>query len=341
MSEPSSRASEPPLALTMGEPAGIGGEIALKAWLRPDRPAFFVLDDAERLRALAAALALPVPIAAIGDAAEALAVFPTALPVLHRPLPAPVTPGVPALATAQAVLDAIADAVRLVQRGEAAAVVTNPIHKKILYAAGFAFPGHTEYLADLAGTTTAPVMMLASPMLRVVPVTIHVPLRHAIESLTPEAIVHAARVTHAALRRDFGIARPRLAVAGLNPHAGEEGTIGWEDETIVAPAVAELRAAGLDARGPVPADTLFSARSRATYDAAVCLYHDQALIPLKALDFDGGVNVTLGLPFVRASPDHGTALDIAGRGVASADSLIAALTLAAALARRRRAGAAP
>lgn len=331
--------SEPPLALTMGEPAGIGGEIALKAWLRPDRPPFFVIDDADRLRALASSLGLAVPVAPIASPAEATAVFGHALPVLHRPLPAPVTPGTPSLATAPSVLSAIADAVRLARAGEAAAVVTNPIHKKILYAAGFAFPGHTEYLADLAAMTTAPVMMLASPLLRVVPVTIHVSLRHALDRLNTEAIVHAAAVTHAALVRDFGIARPRLVVAGLNPHAGEEGTIGEEDEAIVAPAVARLRARGIDARGPLPADTLFSARARATYDAAVCMYHDQALIPLKALDFDGGVNVTLGLPFVRTSPDHGTALDIAGQGVASADSLIAALSLAGRLAERRRAAA--
>ena len=221
------------------------------------------------------------------------------------------------------------------RNGQAAALVTNPIHKDSLYRAGFPHPGHTEYLAELAGTGEAPIMMLACPVLRVVPVTIHLPLRRAIESLSAAAVVHAGRVTDAALRRDFGIASPVLAFAGLNPHAGEAGGLGREEIEIIEPALAELREVGIDARGPLPADTMFHAEARRSYDAALCMYHDQALIPIKTLDFYGGVNVTLGLPFVRTSPDHGTAFDIAGRGVARADSLIAALRLAAQMAARR------
>jgi len=239
-------------------------------------------------------------------------------------------------ASAPAVLESIERAVSLTRQGRAAAVVTNPVHKANLYAAGFAFPGHTEYLAHLAGVRRV-VMMLASPELRVVPVTVHVPLRRVPELLTGELIEATALVVEEALRRDFGIARPRLAVAGLNPHAGEGGTLGEEDGRVIAPAVARLRERGLDVRGPLPADTMFHAEARRGYDAALCMYHDQALIPLKALDFDRGVNVTLGLPFVRTSPDHGTALDIAGRGVARPDSLVAAIATAAELSGRRAA----
>ncbi len=220
--------------------------------------------------------------------------------------------------------------------GRAAALVTNPINKDALYRAGFRHPGHTEYLAELAGAGSSAVMMLASPQLRVVPVTIHLPLRQAIEQLTSATIVHAGRIAHRALVRDFAIATPVLAVAGLNPHAGEAGGLGREDIEIVAPAIAELRDAGIDARGPLAADTMFHAAARRGYDAALCMYHDQALIPIKTIDFDGAVNVTLGLPFIRTSPDHGTAFDIAGRGVARPDSLIAALKLAAQMAARRR-----
>ncbi|WP_035683583.1 4-hydroxythreonine-4-phosphate dehydrogenase PdxA, partial [Azospirillum brasilense] len=218
---------------------------------------------------------------------------------------------------------------------EASAVVTNPIQKSALYAAGFRHPGHTEYLAHLAGLTEEPVMMLAAQDLRVVPVTIHVSVRDAVPLVTRQAILHAGRVTAAALTRDFGIARPRLAVAALNPHAGEGGAMGREEIDVIAPAVADLRAEGIDAVGPKPADTLFHAAARRGYDAALCMYHDQALIPLKTIDFDTGVNITLGLPFVRTSPDHGTALDIAGTGKAGASSLIAALTTAEAMAARR------
>ncbi len=330
----------PPLAVTMGEPAGIGGEITLMAWLRRGEglPGFFVIDDANRLTALAHAMTLPVPIRRIDAPGETAGIFAEALPVLHRPLARPAQAGRLDPANAPAVIAAVEEAVRLVQAGAAAAVVTNPIHKKALYAAGFAFPGHTEFLAALTGCS-AVVMMLAIPGLRVVPVTVHLSLRRAIAALDASAIVATAKIVDDALRRDFGLTRPRLRIAGLNPHAGEDGALGCEDAAIVAPAVAALKAAGIDADGPVPPDALFTPRARAGYDAAICMYHDQALIPLKALDVDHGVNITLGLPIVRTSPDHGTALDVAGTGVASPTSLMAALSTAAALARRRAAAA--
>jgi len=325
-----------PLALTMGEPAGIGGEITLKAWLRRStktRP-FVTIDDADRLRRLAADLDLSVPIHVVEAVEEARAVFADALPVIHHPLPAPVSPGRVNPANAPAVIAAIETAVAFTTSGRAAAVVTNPIHKKALYDAGFPFPGHTEFLAALSETAT-PVMMLAGPTLRVVPVTIHVSLRTALASLDTRLIVETAEIAHDSLRRRFAIEHPRLAVAGLNPHAGEDGELGSEEAELISPAIEALRSRGMDAFGPVPPDTLFSPLSRPTFDAAICMYHDQALIPLKALDFDKGVNVTLGLPFVRTSPDHGTALDIAGTGQASETSLLAALELAAAMTERR------
>ncbi|HYD32332.1 MAG TPA: 4-hydroxythreonine-4-phosphate dehydrogenase PdxA [Azospirillaceae bacterium] len=318
-----------PIALTMGEPAGIGGEIALKAWVgRHDHavPPFFLIDQPSRLERLGPS----VPLKAIANPVEALEVFSTALPVLPVDLPVAVEPGRPDPANGGAVIAAIDRAVALVQAGEAAAVVTNPIQKSALYQAGFRHPGHTEYLAHLAGLPEdGVVMMLAGGGLRVVPVTIHLALKDAVAALTTEAIIHAGRVTAQALRTDFGIAHPRLAVAALNPHAGESGTMGREEIDIIAPAVITLMAEGIDATGPKPADTLFHATARAGYDAVLCMYHDQALIPLKTIDFDTGVNVTLGLPFVRTSPDHGTALDIAGTGRASSSSLIAALIMAA------------
>ena len=324
----------PPLALTMGEPAGIGGEIAVGAWhaLRRTGPAFFLIDDAERLSG--------APIRRIAAPEDAAAVFAEALPVLHRPLARPAVPGRLDPANAPAVIAAIDTAVALSLAGRAAGVVTNPIQKSALYAAGFAHPGHTEYLFALAGDGAAPgsgpVMLLACPELRVVPVTIHEPLKQAIARLTTGMIVEVARLTAAGLRQDFGIAAPRLAIAGLNPHAGEDGTLGTEDRDIVAPAVAALRAAGIDARGPIPPDTMFTAKARPGYDVALGLYHDQALIPIKTLDVAGGVNVTLGLRIVRTSPDHGTALDIAGTGQADPGSLIAAIRLAAEIATNRR-----
>jgi 4-hydroxythreonine-4-phosphate dehydrogenase len=323
----------------MGEPAGIGGEITVMAWLRRAEalPPFFVIDDADRLERLAGSLGLPVPVRRIEQPADAAPVFAGALPVLHRPLPCAPVAGRLDPANARAVITAIEEAVALVRTGEAAAVVTNPIHKKALYGAGFAFPGHTEFLAALAGGSARAVMMLAIPGLRVVPVTVHVPLRVAIASIDAAMIRATAEAVDAALRRDFAIPKPRLKIAGLNPHAGEDGALGEEDAAIVAPAAAALRAAGIDADGPVPPDALFTPRARDGYDAAICLYHDQALIPLKALDVDHGVNITLGLPFVRTSPDHGTAIDIAGTGVASPTSLMAALTTAAGLARNRAA----
>ncbi len=323
----------------MGEPAGIGGEIALKAWLRRAEglPVFAAVDDPERLAALAAALGLAVPVRAIAAPKEAAAAFAEALPVLPQPLPAPAVPGRPSAATAAAVIASIERAARLALAGEAAAIVTNPIQKKPLYDAGFAHPGHTEFLGALAELEAPPAMMLAAAELRVVPVTIHLPLAEVPKVLATAEIVRIGKIAAAALERDFGVARPRLAVAGLNPHAGESGSMGDEDETIVAPAVDALNGAGIDAVGPLPADTMFHAAARARYDAALCMYHDQALIPIKTLAFDRAVNVTLGLPFIRTSPDHGTALDIAGKGVASPESLIAALALAAAMARCRAA----
>ncbi|WP_149536353.1 4-hydroxythreonine-4-phosphate dehydrogenase PdxA [Siccirubricoccus phaeus] len=323
------RPSDCPLALTMGEPAGIGSEIAVGAWaaLRGTGPAFFLIGDAACIPG--------VPTQRIAAPEEAATVFPTALPVLHRPLPRPVIPGQIDPANAPAVIASIDEAVALAKAGRAGGVVTNPIQKSALYAAGFRHPGHTEYLAEIAGTGVPPIMLLACPELRVVPVTIHEPLKQAIARLTPGLIIETARLTAAGLRRDFGIAAPRLAIAGLNPHAGEGGTLGTEDREIVAPAVAALRAEGIDARGPVPPDTMFTAKARPGYDVALGLYHDQALIPIKTLDMAGGVNVTLGLAIVRTSPDHGTALDIAGQGKADPASLIAALRLAAEIARKR------
>ncbi len=331
-----------PLAVTMGEPAGIGGDVTLMAWRarQAERlPAFFVIDDADRMVALASRLGLAVPIARIESPAEAVSVFERALPVLHRPLGRTVQPGHPDPACGAAVIAAIEEAVKLARAGRTAAVVTNPIHKKALYDVGFAFPGHTEFLAALAGGVRV-AMMLASEQLRVVPVTIHLALRQAIADLTTDEIVAVGRLTVEALVRDFAIAAPRIAVAGLNPHAGEGGAMGDEDARIVAPAVTALRAAGIAATGPLPPDTMFSPAARGTYDAALCMYHDQALIPLKTLDFDGGVNVTLGLPFVRTSPDHGTAFDIAGTGRARPASLIAALRLAGEIGARRQAAVA-
>jgi 4-hydroxythreonine-4-phosphate dehydrogenase len=326
-----------PLALTMGEPAGIGGEIALQAWLRRAEgvPPFYLIDDPGRLKRLPQTLGWPVDVRTIAEPSHVPAVFAESLPVVPIGGTPLAEPGKPDPADAKLVIRAIEAAVADVRAGRAAALVTNPINKDALYRAGFRHPGHTEYLAELAGSSEPAVMMLAGPQLRVVPVTIHLALRDAIGALSSEAIVHAGRVTDAALRRDFAIAAPVIAIAGLNPHAGEAGGLGREDIDIVAPAVAALREAGIDARGPLAADTMFHAEARRGYDAALCMYHDQALIPVKTLDFDGAVNVTLGLPFIRTSPDHGTAFDIAGQGVARPDSLIAALKLAASMAARR------
>ncbi|MBN8873537.1 MAG: 4-hydroxythreonine-4-phosphate dehydrogenase PdxA [Rhodospirillales bacterium] len=324
-----------PLALTMGDPAGIGGELTLRAWaaLRQTGPAFVALDDPARLRALATRLGLDVPIRVV-DSADA-AGFAEALPVLPVPLAAEPVPGKPDPANAAAVVASIERATALARGGKVGAVVTNPINKAALYQAGFSYPGHTEFLAALTGATGQQIMMLASPLLRVVPVTVHASLRESIAMLSTGMIVAAARTTAAALRRDFGIAAPRLAVAGLNPHAGEQGALGTDEQTMIAPALELLRGDGLDVSGPWPPDTMFTRTARARYDVAICMYHDQALIPLKTLDMDNGVNVTLGLPIVRTSPDHGTAYDIAGQGIADPCSLLAALRLAGELAARR------
>ncbi len=336
-SEAKSGGTMPPIALTMGEPAGVGGETTLMAWLRhrQNLPCFFAIDDVDRLSNTARALGLSVPMTTIDNPEGATGVFGDALPVLHRPLAVAVTPGKPDPANAKAVCDAIELAVDMVRTGRASAIVTNPIQKGTLYAAGFSHPGHTEYLAALAESPTPPVMMLLNDELRVVPVTIHVSLATVIEALDTPSIVETSTITAEALKSDFGIARPRLAMAGLNPHAGEDGAMGNEEITIIRPAIEALRKRGIDVIGPLPPDTMFTPRARPTYDTAICMYHDQGLIPLKALDFDGGINATLGLPFVRTSPDHGTALDIAGTGVANPGSLIAALKLADQLARRR------
>lgn len=327
-----------PIALTMGEPAGIGGEISLKAWARRREqalPPFFVIDDPERLKALSARLGWSVPITIIHSPDQTLGVFDDGLPVLSLGPLKSIVPGQPDPATAKDVERSIRMAVEFAQNGAISAVVTNPIHKHVMHQGGFKYPGHTEFLADLLDVRNQEVMMLACEQLRVVPLTIHISLQDAIRALKTELIVSVTQTTAQALTRDFGIANPRLAIAGLNPHAGEDGDMGSEDFSIIAPAIAQLRAQGHNVAGPLPPDTMFHAQARTTYDAAICMYHDQALIPIKTLDFDGGVNVTLGLPIVRTSPDHGTAFALAGTGTASERSLIAALRMAAEIARNR------
>jgi 4-hydroxythreonine-4-phosphate dehydrogenase len=326
-----------PLALTSGEPAGIGPDITIKAWLRRNElklPAFYLLGDRDFLAHRAKTLGLNLTFADV-CAEEAIAAFADALPVVATGHVATARPGRPDHTSADAAMASIRQAVADVIKGRAGAVVTNPIAKSVLYRAGFRHPGHTEFLAELAasgGPAPQPVMMLWSPALVVVPVTIHLSLRAAIAQLSSELIVSTARIVVADLKTRFGIASPRLAVSGLNPHAGEDGSLGEEDRSIVAPAVETLRGEGIDIRGPLPADTMFHAAARKTYDCAICMYHDQALIPVKTLAFDEAVNVTLGLPFIRTSPDHGTAFDIAGTGKADPSSLIAALRLAARIA---------
>jgi 4-hydroxythreonine-4-phosphate dehydrogenase len=326
-----------PLALTSGEPAGIGPDIALKAWLRREElklPPFYLLGDGGFLAERAKTLGLEVKFADV-DVADATETFAKALPVVATGHRASARPGRPDDSSAGAALASIRQAVGDVMAGRASAVVTNPIAKSVLYHAGFQHPGHTEFLAELAATgghTPQPVMMLWSPTLAVVPVTIHLSLRDAIARLSSDLIVTTARIAATSLKARFGIANPRLAVSGLNPHAGEDGSLGTEDLTIVTPAVDILRNEGMDVRGPLPADTMFHDAARSNYDCAICMYHDQALIPVKTLAFADAVNVTLGLPFIRTSPDHGTAFDIAGTGRADPSSLIAALRLAARMA---------
>ncbi len=325
------------LALTIGEPAGIGPDITLAAWQQRRElslPPFYLLAEPQFLIRRAKALGLEVPVAVV-EPFRAAETFATALPVVAIGREITAEPAHPDASSAPAAIEAIRRAVADVLKGAAAAVVTNPVAKNVLYQAGFAEPGHTEFLAklteEMTGVGAHPVMLLWSPELAVVPVTIHLPLKDVPKRLTADLLVETGRIVARDFNTRFGIKHPRLAFAGLNPHAGEEGGLGAEDKAVVAPAVECLRNEGIDARGPLPADTMFHAAARATYDVALCMYHDQALIPIKTLAFDTAVNVTLGLPFVRTSPDHGTAFDIAGTGRANPSSLVAALRLAARL----------
>ncbi len=328
-----------PIALTIGEPGGIGPDITQKAWLalrRDSGLAFFVLGDAAFLSERFARLGNGIPIRRIAKPGEALSVFAEALPIVDMPFSARPKIGRFIAATAATVIRSIDRAVELALGDEIAAMVTNPIQKEALYAAGFAHQGHTDYLAHLAerhGQAAEPVMMLCAGDLRAIPVTVHIALAEVPRQLTSDLIVRQARVVARDLKRRFGIAEPRLAMTGLNPHAGENGAMGREEQTIIAPALAALRGEGLAVQGPLPADTAFHEEARARYDAILCMYHDQALIPVKTLDFHGGVNCTLGLPFIRTSPDHGTALGLAGTGEANPRSLIAAIRLAGDIAR--------
>nr|WP_246504985.1 4-hydroxythreonine-4-phosphate dehydrogenase PdxA [Microvirga antarctica] len=326
--------------MTQGDPAGIGPELTLRAWMeRLDLgiAPFAVLTDPDYIASVARSFGWNIPVAVVGPQ-DAAAAFTNALPVIPLSTTVSAEPGKPDPLAAASTIESIESAVALVSSGQADAVVTNPISKHVLYQAGFPHPGHTEFLAALAsaraGHPVHPVMMLWSEELAVVPVTVHIPLSAVSSALTTALIVETGRIVARELRERFGLHRPRLAVAGLNPHAGENGAMGQEDDAIIAPAVEILRAEGIDTVGPLPADTMFHARARSRFDAALAMYHDQALIPIKTLAFDEAVNITLGLPFVRTSPDHGTAFDIAGKGVARPDSLIAALKLAARLTRR-------
>ncbi len=340
------RPDGPPLAVTMGEPAGIGGEILLKAWAALHktraRP-FFAVADIDYLRDTANKIGIDLELTEITFPDEANRAFGKALPVLNAPLAKRSAPGMPDPANGAAVIRSIERAVELAQTGAAGGVVTCPIHKASLISSGFPYPGHTEFLAALCSTEhehIEPVMLLACPELKVVPITIHCGLREVFEQLTTDRIVEQARIVNHSLKLDFGIVRPRLAVTGLNPHAGESGVFGREEIEIITPAVDTLLAEGIDVTGPHAADSMFHQAARARYDAALCMYHDQALIPLKTIDFDKGVNVTLGLPIIRTSPDHGTAFDIAGKGKANAGSLISAIELAGTMAQNRLAAAA-
>ncbi len=332
-----------PLALTQGDPAGIGPDIAITAWAKRRElglPPFILIGDPDVITSRANLLGIAIDMK-VCEPEQALSVFPDALPMLSIPVGFEVQAGQPHVGAALATIKAIETAVSLTVEKRTAAVVTNPIAKSVLYEAGFGFPGHTEFLADLAskltGQTVKPVMMIAGPKLRVVPVTIHIPVKDIPGALSEELIIETCRIVAADLKDKFGIEAPRLAVAGLNPHSGEDGAIGTEDRDIIHPATIQLRKDGIDAFGPLPADTMFHDAARKRYDVAVCMYHDQALIPAKALGFDDSVNVTLGLPFIRTSPDHGTAFGIAGQGIANESSLVAALRMAADIAARQAA----
>jgi len=331
-----------PIALTMGDPAGIGPEIALKAWahLRDSGQPFFLLADPGLMTGMAETLGLAARACAGPD--DAAAIFPDALPVLPVALAVEAHAGKPEPRNGAAVLESIRRAVELTSAGEAAAVVTNPISKAVAYQGGFEFPGHTEFLGELTAhldepAPRGPVMMLACDELRCALVSIHTPIAEAVASLSVDRIVEVARITHRALKRDFGLETPRLAIAGLNPHAGEDGALGRQEIEIINPAAEKLRAQGIDITDAQPPDAMFRPDARPGYDAAICMYHDQGLIPVKTLDFHGGVNVTLGLPIIRTSPDHGTGFDIAGKNLARPDSLIAALAMAGNMAARRAA----
>lgn len=326
--EPRSPNEPLPIAVTMGDPAGIGGELTIKSWnvrRQHELPRYFVIDDPDRLLALAASIGIDLPIQKIDRPEKASHVFDQALPVL------PLTNYVEK-SSAKVTIESIDLAVKLAMAGRVKAVVTNPITKKSLYNEGFSFQGHTDYLEHLAtqatGKKSKTVMMLSCNKLRTVPLTVHIPLASVPASITRPLIIETAHVVARSLEAQFAIDRPKLVVAGLNPHAGEEGSLGVEDQNVLLPAIETLKEQGIDIRGPFPADTLFHEKARQTYDAALCMYHDQALIPIKTIDFDRGVNVTLGLPFVRTSPDHGTAHDIAGTGIANTTSFIEALRLA-------------
>lgn len=333
------------LALTRGDPSGIGPELALKAWAAthqdPEAPAFLIAAEPDHLAALAQRLGLEVPIAPIGTAADAAAIFPRALPVLDSKLTVKGKPGAPDADDAAGTIASIETCVHLVRTGAAAAIVTNPIAKEVLYRAGFPHPGHTEFLGALAErlyqADARPVMLLWSPELAVVPATIHIALKEVPARLTTDLLVKTGLIVAHDFRQRFGLSHPRLAFTGLNPHAGEGGAMGREEIDIIAPALAQLKAAGLNVSGPHAADTLFDAKARKTYDVVIAMYHDQALIPVKTIAFAHAVNVTLGLPFIRTSPDHGTAFAIAGQGIADPSSLIEALRLAGRLADQCRA----
>ncbi len=330
-------ADRPLIAITMGEPGGIGGEISIQAWQRKRElsSVFFLLDCPKRIQKLAASISKRCPVGIISEPDQAAEVFKTALPIIPLSYQINTEPGTSNFSDAKAVLESIDRAVMLAKAKKIDGMVTNPIQKETLYQSGFAYPGHTEYLAEIAGTGRS-VMMIASQNLRVVSVTTHLPLRQAIKSLTMEEILYSARVTKEGLENFFGILNPRLAVSGANPHAGEGGFLGHEENQIIEPAVKILQAEGVNIFGPISADSMFHERARNQYDAAICMYHDQALIPIKTLDFDASVNTTLGISIIRTSPDHGTAMDIAGKGNAKADSLIQAIELAGRMAIEKR-----
>ncbi|PVX31137.1 4-hydroxythreonine-4-phosphate dehydrogenase PdxA [Sphingomonas pokkalii] len=323
-----------PLAVALGDPAGIGPEIVAKAWnarVLHSLPPFFAVGDPGSIQSV-----WDGPIATIDSPHHAFDRFDEALPVLQVRDSGAITPGQPNMASAHVALQSLEVAVGLASAGAAGALVTGPVSKSQLYAIGFNHPGQTEFVAERCGVTAEnAVMMLAGPSLRVVPITVHIPLAEVSERLSTDLIVAKARVTARGLQRNFGIERPRLAFAGLNPHAGEQGALGREEIDIIAPAIERLRTEGIDATGPFAGDTMFHARARATYDAALCPFHDQALIPIKTLHFDDGVNITLGLPIVRTSPDHGTAFTLAGRNEANPGAMIAAIRMAASAAQRR------